>query len=491
MICRRHDEQSETVRPGRPFNGVSLSSGATLICPGLLADLREALGPGAVLTGDAIPQRNQADWSGLPPSRPAALLMPTTTEQVSAALRLCHARSQTIVPQGGLTGLAGGGHPGAADVALSLERLSGVEEVDAMAATLTALAGTPLELVHQAAEAAGFECGIDLGARGSCSIGGNVATNAGGNNVLRYGMARQNVRGLEVVLADGTIVRSLNKLMKNNAGYDWTQLFIGSEGTLGVVTRVVLRLHPRMPDRGTAICAVDDFATAVAVLRRLEVAIPGRLLAFEAMWDDFWHYATVLAAVPAPLALRTRLALLIEIGQSGGDDVLETTLASLYEDGLVRDAVIAKSEAERRAFWAVREAPSEYPRLLPGHVALDVSIPLAAMQAAVSDLRDVLASRWPEGVAVFYGHVADSNLHLVVGPSTAGASAKGMLEAPLYAVVARHGGSISAEHGIGRTKRPHLALSRTPEELALMATLKMALDPSGILNPGKVLSPGP
>jgi FAD/FMN-containing dehydrogenase len=454
---------------------------------GILADLLDALGPGIVRTGEAIPPRNQADWSGLPPNRPLALLLPETTAQVATALRLCHAHGQTVVPQGGLTGLSGGGHPGAGDIALSLERMTGIEEVDPAAATLTALAGTPLELVHQAAEAAGFACGIDLGARGSCSIGGNVATNAGGNTVIRYGMTRQNVRGLEVVLADGTVVRSLNKLIKNNAGTDWPQLFIGTEGTLGVVTRVVLALHPKVAERRAALCAVDSFAVAVTVLRRLEASLPGRLLAFEAMWADYWHYATVLAAVPAPLDLQTPLALLIEVSQSGADDDLETTLGELYEAGLLRDAVIAKSEAERRAFWAVREAPSEYPRLLPGLLPFDVSLPLGDMEAAVAELRAVLAAKWPDATAVFYGHVADSNLHLVVGPSPQGQSPKGLLEDDLYAVVAKFGGSVSAEHGIGRIKRAYLPLSRSPEELALMATLKHALDPSGILNPGKVL----
>lgn len=454
---------------------------------GILDALLGALGPEIVRVGDEIGVRNETDWSGLPPNRPRALLLPVTTAQVSTALRICHAHGQAVVPQGGLTGLAGGAHPYPEEIALSLERMTGVEEVDVAAATLTARAGTPLELVHQAAEAAGYACGIDLGARGSCSIGGNIATNAGGNTVLRYGMARQNVRGLEVVLADGTILTSLNKLIKNNAGYDWTQLFIGSEGTLGVVTRVVLGLHPIVRDRSAALCAVASFGAAVQVLRRLEAALPGRLLAFEAMWADFWHYATVMAAVPAPMVLATPLALLIEVGGHDGRHVLESTLGEFYEEGLLQDAVIAQSETERLAFWAVREAPAEYPRLLPGHLGFDVSLPLASMERAVEELRAFLGAAWPDATAVFYGHVADSNLHLVIGPSGAGLSPKGILENDVYAVVGRHGGSISAEHGIGRVKRPYLKLSRKPEELALMASLKNCLDPKGILNPGKVL----
>ena len=451
----------------------------------VLDELRAALPPGAVVT--EIPPRNAADWSGMPPAAALALLLPTSTEQVAAALRICHAHNQPVVPQGGLTGLSGGAHPLPGCVLLSLERMSGVEEVDADAATLTALAGTPLQAVHDAAEAAGFACGIDLGARGSCAVGGNVATNAGGNNVLRYGMARQNVRGLEAVLPDGQVVSALNKYMKNNAGLDWTQLFIGSEGTLGIVTRVVLALHPAVRDRSTALCAVADFPTALRVLRRLEAALPGQLLAFEAMWGDYWRFATGPGGASAPFALSTPLALLIETSRDG-EDRLEPALAALWEDGLLVDAVLARSEAERRTFWAVREAPpGQYPRLLPGLLPMDVSVPLADMDQAVAELRAVLAEHWPGATALFYGHVADSNLHLVVGPAPDGRSPKGVLENVLYAVVARFGGSVSAEHGIGMLKRPYLALSRSPAELALMAIIKRALDPRGILNPGKVL----
>jgi FAD/FMN-containing dehydrogenase len=206
----------------------------------LIDALKDGLGS-QVKTGSDIPLRNHADASGLSPTPPKALVMPQTTEDVATALRICHEHNHAVVTQGGLTGLAGA-HPQAGEIALSLERMTGIEEIDAASATLTALAGTPLAAVQQAADDAGYLCGIDLGARGTCTIGGNAATNAGGNQVLRYGMARRNILGLEVVLADGTVIRSLNKMLKNNAGYDWTQLFIGSEGTLGVITRVVIGL---------------------------------------------------------------------------------------------------------------------------------------------------------------------------------------------------------------------------------------------------------
>eukprot|EP01037_Dinobryon_pediforme_P005947 gene5947-6018_t len=381
-----------------------------------------------------------------------------------------------------MTGLAGGAHPNATDIALSLERMSGIEELDRASATMTAWAGTTLQTMQDAAAEAGFAIGIDLGARGSCSIGGNVATNAGGNNVLHYGMTRQNIRGLEVVLADGTIVTSLHKLTKNNAGYDWTQIFIGSEGTLGIITRVVVALHPLPTSPRTALCAVQDFNAALRVLRALESRLPGRLLAFEAMWHDFTAFAAKQGR-PNPLP-NAPLVILLEA--SGDDDGLENALAELLENGLLDDAVLAKSETERRLLWAVREAPADYPRLLPGHIGFDVSIPLDRMEAAVAVLRPLIPQHFPEGFGLFFGHVADSNLHILAARIGEPLD-KHAVDTLVYDVVRQFGGSVSAEHGIGRSKRDFLAHSRSPAEIALMRTLKTALDPKAILNPGKVL----
>jgi FAD/FMN-containing dehydrogenase len=448
----------------------------------VIAELVAAIGPQRVVQGEAVPDRNRHDWIHFPPTLPRALLLPESTEQVAEILRICHRHGQSVVPQGGMTGLAAGGHPDAADICLSLERMSGIEELDPASATLTALAGTPLHVLQEAADAAGFAVGIDLGARGSCSIGGNVATNAGGNNVLHYGMTRQNLRGLEVVLADGTILRALHKLTKNNAGYDWTQLFIGSEGTLGVITRVVVALHPRLGHLRTALCAVADFDAALRVLRALERRLPGRLLAFEAMWHDFVAFAA-RSGRPCPLP-DAPLVLLIDA--AGDDDALGAALEPLLEDGTLTDAVLAKSDAERKKLWAVREAPAEYPRLLPGHLGFDVSIPLDRMAAAVEVLRPMLPERFAGAFGLFFGHVADSNLHILVAHPD-GRLDKPAVDRAVYDIVAGFGGSISAEHGIGRSKRDFLAHTRSPAEIALMTTLKQALDPRGILNPGKVL----
>ena len=399
-----------------------------------IQDLLAILGPDIVKTGDDIPVRNTKDEVGLPPVRPAALVLPRSTEQVSKALEICFAHKQPVVTQGGLTGLAGGAHPGEGEVALSLERMVGIEEVDTASNTLTALAGTPLILIQQAAEEAGLMCGIDLGARGSCSIGGNISTNAGGNQVLRYGMARKNVLGLEVVMADGRIVRSLNKMMKNNAGYDWTQMFIGSEGTLGVVTRVVLMLHARPRNIQTAVLAVEGAEDAIKVLRAAERALPAGLLVFEAMWSEFYGIATTTVGVPAPIPRGHDLYLLVEAPTGdAGSEVFEEFLAGLYEKGLVKDAVIAKSKAERDKLWQLRESVYEYGRFLPRQVGFDVSIPLNRMAEAVAGLRAEMPNACPDNTWVVFGHIADSNLHVNAAPKVYSQENKLAIEKVVYA----------------------------------------------------------
>ncbi|KLK92417.1 hypothetical protein AA309_14460 [Microvirga vignae] len=455
----------------------------------VLEALVAALGPQVRLGAD-IPGRNHTDASGLQPVAPQALILPQSTEDVATALRICHEHGQSVVTQGGLTGLAGGAHPQSGEVALSLERMTGIEEIDPASATLTALAGTPLAIVQQAAEDAGFLCGIDLGARGSCTIGGNIATNAGGNQVLRYGMARRNTLGLEAVLADGTVVRSLNKMLKNNAGYDWTQLFIGSEGTLGVITRVVIGLHPKPQGVQTALCAVSSFDDALAVLRRFQQSYPGRLLVFEAMWREFMTVATQICGLSPAFEEDHDLTLLIEADmgeESTGSEAFSTLLSDFYEQGLIKDAVVAQSRADRNRFWAYRETPYEYGRFLPEEIRFDVSVPLDRMTEAVEYLRQEMPRQYPDSVWVVFGHVADSNIHINVAIKDMTSDTKKGVQNLVYGMVSRLGGSISAEHGIGRIKRPYLNRSRTEPELALMAKMKQTLDPKGILNPGRVL----
>ncbi len=306
--------------------------------------------PGARAGWRGHSSAQRADMSRQVPRPPAALALPTSTEEVSTILAICHRHGQPVVTQGGLTGLAAGAHPGEGEVALSLEKMTGIEELDRDSNTLTALSGTTLQTIQQAAEQAGLMCAVDLGARGSCSIGGNVATNAGGNQVLRYGMTRRSVLGLEVVLSDGRVVRSLNKMMKNNAGYDWTQMFIGSEGTLGVITRVVLQLQPRPLGIETALLAVEDTAAAIKVLRRLERELPAGLLVFEAMWREMYDIATTVIGVAPPLPRGHDVYLLVEAPTGRlGREAFESALGALVEDGLALDAVVAESGPQRRS----------------------------------------------------------------------------------------------------------------------------------------------
>ncbi|WNJ88008.1 FAD-binding oxidoreductase [Bosea sp. 685] len=464
------------------------SDGPTIGLEDMASRLRDAIGPTFVRVGGQVPERNGADASRLPPIAPSILATPDTTEAVSQVLRLCSEAHWPVVVQGGLTGLAGGAHPKGTEVALSLERMTGIEEIDPVAGTLTARAGTILQVVQQAAVEAGFLCGIDLGARGSCTIGGNVATNAGGNRVLRYGMTRHNVLGLEAVLADGTIVTSLNKMLKNNAGYDWTQMFIGSEGTLGVVTRVVLGLHPLPGDISAAFLKVSDFAAAVAVQRALERALPGRLMAFEAMWPEVMAMSERCFGLKSPFASHDGIALLVEVEASESEvDALEGCLMGLVDQGVVQDAFLARSEADRLGFWKFRETPYEYRSKFGTMVSFDISLPRALLEEAVGTIRNRVLDMWPDTVVAVFGHLADSNLHVIllrVDETLGGYEA---VESVVYGTVGEFGGSISAEHGIGRKKRAFLHLSRSPAEIALMERVKAALDPGRILNRDRVL----
>ncbi len=434
-----------------------------------------------------IDARFHGDWSGAPHAAPLAVVLPRTTGEVAEAMRICHANGQSVVPQGGLTGLAGGATPTAGDVVVSLERMAGVEEIDDAAGTMTVRAGTVLQAAQEAARAAGWELAYDLGARGSCQIGGNLATNAGGNRVIRYGMAREQVLGVEVVLADGTVVSSLAKMLKNNAGYDIKQVFIGSEGTLGIITRAVLRLHPRPATRQTALAATTSYPKLVEFLRHAQ-RTSGGITAFEAMWPGFYDFMTAPGAARRPLDPGWPMYVLVEMS---GDDPLgdearfEAMLAGAIELGLLGDATVARSTSETAELWSIREA--EPIDRLPAVINFDVSLSIGDIGRFADECERRLRARWPHGDIFVFGHIGDSNLHLSMsmGPLTHEETAD--VDDVVYATVREFRGSVSAEHGIGTLKRDFLAYSRNPGELEVMRRIKAALDPTGILNPGKVL----
>lgn len=458
----------------------------------LIKKLTAALGDAGVLTGKDAAEKAVGGWSKL--GIPAAVLRPASTEEVSKALKLCHAAGEGVVPWGGKTGLVEGGEADG-HIALSLERMNRIEEIDTLGGTMSVQAGCVLQTVCEAAEAKGLIFPLDLGARGSATIGGNISTNAGGNRVIRYGMTRDMVLGLEAVLADGTVMTSMNKLIKNNAGYDLKQMFIGSEGTLGVVTRAVLRVWPKPLSQDTGFVAVDSFEALPKFLRHMERALGGTLSAFEVIWEDFYKLVTMEPAKGKPV-LDHGHPYYVLVESMGGDQEadsarFEAAMMEALEAGEISDAVIAKSQAERDAMWALRDDVGQVVHTYP-MFTFDVSLKLADMESYIAEVKKGLAAKWPESSLMVFGHLGDGNLHVIPGrfPDANPETRRGV-EAIVYGELRDRQGSVSAEHGIGLEKRPYLDWSRSAEEVALMRMLKRTLDPKNILNPGKVLEPVP
>lgn len=443
------------------------------------------LGPGAVVTGADAAGR-LVGWAQPVPLGTSLLVRPATTEEVVATVIACREAGVGVVPLGGGTGLVGGAVGGPDVVALSLERLDRVLEVDADDRVLIAEAGVTLETAQRAAAAEGLDLGLDLGARSTAQLGGLVATNAGGNGVIRHGMTRHRVLGLEVVLADGTVLAGLRRIVKDNTGYDLAGLFCGSEGTLGVVTAVALRCSPTPAGRVTALVAVPGFDETVSLLRSLQARTAGAVAAFEVMWRSFYELVAVESGhhqppLPAdhPLYVLTE----VEVGEpAGATEWFAGLVAELAAEGAVADAVVAHTAGDRAALWAIRDDIPALVDALGGRLAYDVSLPIAAMPGYLEQLGDALAARHRGSRLVVFGHLGDGNLHVTIGGPPEDAAAD--IDRLVYEPLAELGGSISAEHGIGRHKRPHLARSRSPEEIATMRAIKQALDPTGILNPG-------
>jgi FAD/FMN-containing dehydrogenase len=457
---------------------------------GLLADLRAALGESGLITGEQVRER-AIDVNGVRP-RATAMARPRSTEQVAAVLRLCHGRRQAVVPLGGRTGLVEGGATTEDELILSTELMNQIERVDPPGRSMRVQAGVILQRAQEEAERHDLMFPLDLGGRGSCTIGGNIATNAGGVRVVRYGMMRGLVLGLEAVLADGTVLCSLNRMLKNNSGYDLKQLFIGSEGTLGVVTRAELKLVARPRSTCTALIACRDFASLVQLLALVDSRLSGQLSAFEAMWPEFYQVTTSERAGHAAVLPRDygMYGLIETLGPDPQADQvrLEQALEDALQKDMIVDAVIAKSEAERRAIWEPRDDPWQVQNQYGLTFNFDVSLPIEDMESYLARLRGDIARRFADARVYVFGHIADGNLHVIVTPGAGGEGIRHAVEDTVYEPLRAIGGSISAEHGIGLERRGHLSISRTAEEIATMRALKQALDPRGILNPGKVIA---
>ncbi len=456
----------------------------------VIAALKQALGEDGVLTGDDVHQRQAGIWRR-DTIQAKALLRPRSTAEVSAALKICYDHDQTVIAQGGLTGLVESAITRPDDVALSLERMNAIEEVNPLNRTMVVQSGVILQHIQEKADDEGLMFPLDLGGRGSCTIRGNIRTNDGGNRVIRYGMTRDMVLGLEAVLADGTVVSSMNQMIKNNAGYDLKQLFIGTEGTLGVVTRAVLRLRERPRHQSTLFVAVDDFARLPAFLKHMDASLGGTLSAFEVMWNEFYSLVTTAPAKNQPPLAQSQPYYVLVEAMGTDEAAVESVLAEAYEQSLIVDAVLAQSESQRRQLWAMRDDVEQCFRDGPT-IAFDVSLRISDMAAYVARVREGLDAAFDHPRCYVFGHLGDGNLHLVVGVGGNSPENRHRVEACVYEPLRAIGGSVSAEHGVGLEKKPYLDISRNPVEIEIMRTLKRALDPKGLLNPGKIfdLEPG-
>ncbi len=461
----------------------------------LQASLKAGLGEGLVLTDAAEMVRYCRDWHGDVSSSAVAVIRPRTVEDVAVTVRLCAERGLAMVPQGGNTGLVLGGVPDAPDhqIVLSLERMNAIRSIDTDDFSAVVEAGCILSEFKDAVQEKGMFFPLSLGAQGSCRIGGNVSTNAGGINVLRYGMTRELVLGLEVVLADGTIWNGLSTLRKDNRGIDLKQLFIGAEGTLGIITAVSVKLYPNPEHVETALLGLNSLDDAIKLYRRARRECCDLMSAFEFMPPVAFTLA--MEAIPdlkMPIAGDYAAYVLMEISGSGlvdTSDLMSRFLEGVMEDGLVLDGVIASSRAQAQSLWMFREGMNEGQALRGAHMRTDISVPLSRLAEFVAEAEAALAKDLPECLAVSYGHVGDGNVHLNVLPPNG--STREERDHYIYkakvivnAVLDRYAGSISAEHGIGRLKRGDFESRLAPVQREMIERLKAAFDPELRMNPG-------
>lgn len=460
----------------------------------MIAELRTMVGDEGVLEATDVAMRSAGAWRA-DNLKAQALVRPKTTEEVSRVLRWCHDHGTSVVTQGGLTGLVHGADAAANEVILSLERMRNIENINPRQRTATVQAGVILQVLQEEAEKHDLSFPLDLGARGTATIGGNAATNAGGNRVIRYGMMRDMVLGLEVVLADGTIVSSMNQLIKNNAGYDLKHLFIGSEGTLGVITRLVLRLREKPQSSNVAIVALPDFESVARLLKYMDRSLGGTLSAFEVMWQSFYQLVTTAPAKGRP-PISQAYPFYVLIESLGSNRELDTTrfndaLEAAMEQELIVDAAISQSDADCHAFWSLRD---DVEQVMHGGmpVVFDISLPISEMETFANNLRTALPAEIGEHKLWIFGHLGDGNLHWNVFPPKGIAVATlrplaDQVKHVVHDLVNQMGGSFSAEHGIGRLKVDDLERYGDPTKLTAMRAIKAALDPAGIMNPGAVL----
>jgi len=434
-----------------------------------------------------IEEKYLSDWSGLSRGQPEVLHRPRTTDEVARIVSDCAAQGRSVTVQGGLTGLAGGAVPGRSDTVVNLERMNAIEELDALEGVMVVQAGVTLEQVQRAAEAAGWYFAVDLGARGSCQIGGNASTNAGGERVLRYGTMRDNILGLEAVLPDGTVLNTMNRLVKNSAGPDLKHLFIGAEGTLGIITKLVLKLHSPPGQSTCAVVDVAELAQVPELLKLLRQRLGAFLTAYEFMSAEFVGLALNLTDKPPLPAMDAPWKVLVEVSDMAGVDageLLQACLLELMESGRVANALVSQSEQDRQDFWSVRHAIPEILTHLKPTINFDIGLPWRHMSGYIEQVSAYLHQHHPQARHLFFGHLGDNNLHLITGPHAEGHD---VVEEVIYGPLGALNGTISAEHGIGFLKKPYLHHVRSAEQLELIRRIKGCMDPRETLNPGRIV----
>jgi FAD/FMN-containing dehydrogenase len=460
--------------------------------------LKEAVGAKGFSEDPAEIAPHLEEWRGKYKGTTPLLLKPGSTAEVSAILRICHETGTPLVPQGGNTGLVGGQIPQHGEVLLSTKRLNRIRALDKSGMTMAVDAGVTLAQVQAAADAENFLFPLSLASEGSCTIGGNIATNAGGTHVLRYGMTRALVLGLEAVLANGTVLEMMRALHKDNSGYDLKQMFIGSEGTLGVITAATLKLFPKPDVAVTAFAAVPSPAAALALLGAMQARTGGMLSAFELIPRIGLEFVLChIEGTRDPLAAPSSWYVLMEA--TGGR---EANLSASFEDGLadainagtVIDAVVAKSQSEAAALWKLRESISESQKREGASIKHDIAVPVAAIPEFLAKATQAVQALVPGARAVSFGHLGDGNLHFNFnapepGDDPAFLAQWDEMQQTVHDIVKEFGGSISAEHGIGAMKVAQLPRYKSHEELDAMRALKAAFDPKNILNPGKLIPP--
>lgn len=464
----------------------------------LVAFLQDTLGPKGVLTEKNDTARYCIDWAGTTGATPLAVARPANTEEVAAVVRYCHQAQIPIVPQGGGSGLVAGALPDAqkVELVLSLERMQRIRHLDPLNFSVSVDAGCVLQTLKDAVEAEDFTFPLALGAQGSCQIGGNIATNAGGLNVLRYGMMRALVLGIEVVLPDGRILNDMKALHKNNTGYDLKQWFIGAEGTLGIVTGAVLKLSPKPTSTRTAMMACSDVTAAMRLYAQARRSCCDLLSAFELIPRRCIELA--IEASPElsdPLDTPYPVYVLMELSASGPvslDSMIEGLFEAGLTDGLLLDGVLASSDTQANQLWMIREAMLEGQQLHGLHLRTDIGLPISALSDFHQQASAMVHAHSPESEVIAYGHVGDGNLHFnILPPPQLNEDEKAAvlhdLEMRLFALVPQFNGSISAEHGIGRLKQAPFLETLDETERQLMQQLKLLLDPDELMCPGRIL----